>query len=491
MKEADMSLPKASAVTVVLSTLWFAAVLSAQTSDVHATSNGASKVRIVRLSEVRGNVQMDRALGRGMETAITNLPIVEQTRLQTATGAAEVEFEDNSSLRLGPNSLVEFPKLERMPNGGTVSWVRLLKGTAYVSLLKSNANNEFDMLFGAQKVALPPASHVRLEMGTGDAQLAVLEGALKLQTASGEVEVPRKKTVTFNLATAGELSVDGHVASEPLDAWDKDSAGYHSRLAMVSAFNSSPYSYGISDMMYYGSFMDAGSCGMMWRPYFTSAAWDPYANGSFAWYGNAGYSWVSPYPWGWTPYHSGSWSMCPGMGWGWQPGGGWAGVNNVGMMPMRLGSAGSVGRPKVPGQPPAKGSPTLIPVNERPLVTSGLRSTSAFEFRKDSAGLGIPRETLGKLNKISEQTLAHGTATTEIYVSAPMGNRGANDRAGASNSALLGASIRRGSPPPSSSLNEPSFASSGSRSVGNAPSAPGAPPPASSHPAAASSGRPR
>lgn len=491
-----MSLPKASAVTVVLSTLWFAAALSAQTASIHSTSDKASKVRIVRLSEVKGEVQMDRAIGRGMETAIANLPIVEQTRLQTAMGAAEIEFEDNSSLRVGPNSIVEFPKLERLPSGATVSWVRVLRGTAYVSMLKSNSANEFDLLFGAQKIALPPSSHVRLEMGTADAHLAVLDGNLKLDAATGLVDVPKKRTVTFNLATAGELSVDNHVATEPLDTWDKQSAGYHERLAMVSTLNNSPYSYGISDMLYYGSFMDAGgSCGMVWRPYFVSAAWDPYANGSFAWYGDAGYSWVSPYPWGWMPYHYGTWANCPGAGWGWQPGGGWNGVNNLGLLPATVtsGSGGGIMKhPLAPTQPPSKGAPTLIPVNMRPLVTSGLRSTDSFEFRRDSAGLGVPRETMGNLNKISRETVSRGFAATQVYINVPEMHGEAYGRAGASSTLMLGASVHRGSPPPSFSEPSPSF-DPGSRSTTPvaSTSSSSSMPAASSHPAPSSSGRPR
>ncbi|HEY2858365.1 MAG TPA: FecR domain-containing protein, partial [Terracidiphilus sp.] len=190
-----MSLPKVVGATALLSMLCLAAGLQAQTADSQSTSDKGSKVRIVRLSEVKGSVQMDRAIGRGMETAIANLPIVEQTRLQTGMGAAEVEFEDNSSLRMGPDSVVEFPKLERMPNGGTVSWARVLKGSAYVSMLKANSKDEFDLLFGAQKVTLPGSSHVRLEMGSGDAKLAVLEGGLKLESTTGEVDVTKKKTV--------------------------------------------------------------------------------------------------------------------------------------------------------------------------------------------------------------------------------------------------------------------------------------------------------
>ena len=33
---------------------------------------------------------------------MANLPIVEKSRLQTGMGVAEVEFEDNSTLRLAP-----------------------------------------------------------------------------------------------------------------------------------------------------------------------------------------------------------------------------------------------------------------------------------------------------------------------------------------------------------------------------------------------------
>ncbi len=487
-----MSLPRTT-VTVFLSTLWFAAALPAQTAETHKTSDNASKVRIVRLSEVKGDVLMDRGIGRGFEPAMTNLPIVEQTRLQTAMGAAEVEFEDNSSLRIGPNSLVEFPKLERMPNGTTVSWARVVKGTAYVSLMKPSLVNQFTLMFGAQSVQLPPSSHVRLEMATADARLAVLDGSLKVQGPAGEVEVAKKKTVTFNLATAGELTVDNHLASEPLDTWDKNSVGYHQRLAMVSSLNSSPYAYGMNDLMYYGNFTDASSCGggMMWRPYFASAAWDPYSNGSWAWYGNSGYSWVSPYPWGWTPYHSGSWSFCPGTGWGWAPGGNWTGLNNVAMLGPQSGPGGGPGggggRPILPARPPVSGGPTVVPVSMKPLVRSELKSADSFEFRRDSAGMGIPRDTLGRLDKFSEHAVTHGSVTTPVFVTAPTMNRGMNERAGfgVSNSAMLGATIHRGAAPSRAGDTElssgsisagsgsaPSHSSGSSPSVGASPGGP-------------------
>ena len=65
-----------------------------------------SHVRIVRLSSVEGQVQIDRAAGEGLERAILNTPVVEGTRLVTGSdGLAEVEFENQSALRL-----TEIPK---------------------------------------------------------------------------------------------------------------------------------------------------------------------------------------------------------------------------------------------------------------------------------------------------------------------------------------------------------------------------------------------
>jgi hypothetical protein len=129
-------------------------------------------------------------------------------------------------------------------------------------------------------------------------------------------------------------------------------------------------------------------------------------------------------------------------------------------------------------------------VNERPLVRSGLRTLDSFEFRKDSAGLGVPRDTLGKLDKISDHTLTHGTATTQVFVSAPNAEAGMNGRAGSGNTAMLGATIHRGVAPPSMSDPSSSLLSAGAPRtpvVNNSPST--APMPASSsHPVSSSSG---
>jgi hypothetical protein len=186
--------------TVWLPALLLAVMVSAQTSQTvqPAEPYAVSKVRIVRISQVKGEVQLDRANGRGYEPAITNLPVVENSRLSTGNGVAEVEFEDNSSLRVTPNSLLEFPKLERLPGGTTVSSVHLVKGAAYVSLMKT-PGNEFNLSFGEHNLRLSAASHVRLEVEGDQARLAVLEGTVHVESAAGVMDVPRKKSVTFEM----------------------------------------------------------------------------------------------------------------------------------------------------------------------------------------------------------------------------------------------------------------------------------------------------
>jgi hypothetical protein len=391
---------------------------AAASAESPVSSN--SKVRIVRLSEVKGEVQLDRLTGKGFEGAMANLPITEGARLKTGDGVAEVEFEDNSTIRVAQNSLVEFPRLEMMPSGAKTSSVNLLQGTVYVNLLNTKGN-EFSVKFGLQTVNLPPDSHIRLQLTPTEANLAVMHGEVAVEEPSGTTIVGKNKTATFS-AGQSEPMIAKSVVEQPLDSWDHDAVQYHKSYANATSFGNSPYSYGINDMNYYGSFINASGCGgAMWRPYFTSASWDPFGSGSWAYYPSAGYSWVSPYPWGWTPYHSGSWNYCQGVGWGWQPGGTWLGLANNSL----LNSASGTGiRPRPPIHAPAALQASVVPVNLKAVPVSTLSAHDKFVFRNDSAGLGVPRGNFGKLNSFANQTSQHGMATTNVYYG---GQRGASE----------------------------------------------------------------
>jgi hypothetical protein len=434
-------------------------------SETSNTTSGNSKVRIVRLSEVKGEVQLDRNTGRGFESAMANLPVTEGAKLKTGNGVAEVEFEDNSTVRVGQNSLVQFPRLELLPSGAKSSAVNVLQGMVYVNLMNTKGN-EFAVAFGQEKLNLPPDSHVRLQLTPSEASLAVLHGEAMVDEPSGSTVVGKNKTMTFNLAGQSPPVIAKNVAQEPLDSWDNDAVQYHKSYANASSFGNSPYAYGINDMNYYGSFVNAAGCGgSMWRPYFTSASWDPFGNGAWAYYPSAGYSWVSPYPWGWTPYHSGSWAFCQGLGWGWQPGGAWVGLANNSFV-----GAGAT-RPRPPVHAPLSGESTLVQVNHQPLAASGLAGHDTFVFRKDSAGLGIPRGSLGKLNSYSGQAVERGMATTNVYYSSRHGGAEGEERiapagsasSAASNSSSVSAMQNASAPSGSHGPSGPSGGGSGHR----------------------------
>ena len=367
----------------------------------------------MRLSEVKGQVQLDRVTGKGFEGAMANLPVTEGSKLKTEDGVAEVEFEDNSTVRLAQNSVVEFPRLELLPSGAKASTISVLQGTVYVSLVNTKGN-EFSVKFGSNDTMnLPPDTHVRLQLTSTEAMVAVMHGDALVEQPSGSTDVGKNKTATFNLTAQSQPEIAKSIVEQPLDKWDGDAVQYHKSYANASSFGNSPYSYGINDMNYYGSFV--GGCGgSMWRPYFTSASWDPFGSGAWAYYPSAGYSWVSPYPWGWTPYHYGSWSFCQGVGWGWLPGGTWMGLANNSFVNSTVGNSGTI-RPRPPVHPPTANESSLVGVNLKSMPASSLGPKDTFVFRNNSAGLGVPRGSLGKLNSFSGQTAQHGVATTNVY----------------------------------------------------------------------------
>jgi len=271
--------------------------------------------------------------------------------------------------------------------------------------------------------------------------------------------------MTFNLAGQSQPIIAKNVTQEPFDNWDKDAVQYHKSYANASSFGNSPYSYGINDMNYYGSF-SSGCGGSMWRPYFASANWDPYGSGVWAYYPSAGYSWVSPYPWGWTPYHYGSWAFCEGLGWGWRPGGSWMGLaNNTFVSSPGSGSGSLPIHLRPPGHAPAAAESTLIPVNLKAIPASGLGEHDTFVFRKDSAGFGVPRGSLGKLNSFSNQASQHGMTSTNITYGGPA-QRG--EAGGQNSSSGPARSVGRASSPSNSSGMQSASGMSGSHAAGPA-----------------------
>lgn len=431
---------------------------TAQEASAPVVDNGAqpgdSHVRIVRLSDAKGHLGLDRQTGNGFEQTMQNMPIVQGERLQTGDGYAEVEFEDNSTLRLAPNSRVDFPLLVLRSSGAKASTMKVGSGTVYVST-ESTKGNEFQLMTGDAKLMVAPSTHLRLEVNESRTVVSVFNGSVEVQRGAETTVVEKKQSLTLS---GDQTTVAKKIEGQPFDAWDKESIDYHQRYSAANTFAGGGNAYGLSDLNYYGSFINGGAFGSFWQPYLVGADWSPYGNGVWAFYPGAGYSWVSPYPWGWLPYHSGTWSFFPGYGWGWQPGGAWNGLNNtvgLGTVPAgtSLAAAGNTLtkggvhvplRPAVAPPAPAAGAarPSLVLSNAKPMVFSKEDRPGNFVFQKDSAGLGVPRGSLGNLNKVSNEVGRRGFASMEVHAAAPNGGT-----AGSANGATRGPeTLRKGSP---------------------------------------------
>jgi hypothetical protein len=419
-----------------------------------------SQVRMVRLSDVEGAVQIDRNTGQGFERASVNLPITQGVTLRTRhDGFAIVQFEDGSTLRLTPGTVAGFTELKLRDSGAKASVANVQQGMAYVSYVGTK-NDEFALTFGGQTLKLDKAAHLRLDVGRSEAALAVFKGDAQVEGPSGVADVSKKQTATFYLTANGPYSLAKNVADNPYDDWDKQQEEYDQRYAKSNSYTSSPYTYGVNDLNYYGNFFNAAGYGMMWQPFFAGAGWDPFMDGMWAFYPGMGYGWASAYPWGWLPYHYGSWMFLPSYGWAWQPGGSWMGLTNA---PNVVNPPRGFQPPLVPSTP----SRSLIAVGRGSTPFAGGGSANQLLIRNNSAGLGIPRGSIRNLSGMSQQAGQRGFVAARIQPQAanPIMYRTMSNGSAYSSSHPV-ASSRSVSPSYSAPSSSPSMAPMSSPSAG-------------------------
>ncbi len=210
-----------------------------------------SQVRIVRLSDVQGSVQIDKNTGLGFENAFLNLPITQGTQLRTGEkGRAEIEFEDGSALRLTPRTTVEFGTLGLTDAGKRISAVTLVEGRAYVNWLGKSAD-EFTLNFSRDKITITQPAHFRVAASSNEAEVASFKNEIEVVSPSGTVKVDKKKMVIFGADDKDQSTVAKNLKEDLYDDWDKQSVDYHDQYAKN---NSTPYGYGSSDLSYYGGY---------------------------------------------------------------------------------------------------------------------------------------------------------------------------------------------------------------------------------------------
>ena len=404
-----------------------------------------SQARIVRLSDVQGSVQINKNTGLGFESAFLNLPVMQGAQLRTrSNGRVEIEFEDGSTMRLGPSTAVEFSTLSLSDSGQRVSVVNLTEGLAYVNW---QGKDEFTLNFSREKVALDHAAHFRVDASPDLVKLAVFKGDVDVDGPSGKVTVAKKKMAEFDVTNQDQFTLAKAIDGAPLDSWDKESIQYHEQYAR----NNSPVNgYGASDLGYYGNYTTVPGYGMMWQPFFTGVGWDPFMDGAWSWYPGYGSMFVSAYPWGWLPYRYGNWMFLPGFGWMWQPGS----FTTWNVVPRTAGTLPSSFRPPVA----PTGIVKTVVVGKGGLVSAsnaGLRMV----VRNGSAGMGIARGSVDNLKSLNHQVAKSGSV--ELHATPQFGPTG-----GSSGFSGPGRGAGPSSASSSSSMGHASSGSSGGHASG-------------------------
>ncbi|HKD83981.1 MAG TPA: FecR family protein [Terriglobales bacterium] len=325
-----------------------------------------SHVRIVRLSSVEGQVQMDRATGEGLEKAILNAPVVEGTRIVTGSdGLAEVEFENQSALRLTEDSEVRFSQLLMNDAGAKINQIEIVKGLVYLDAA-SKGEDVYRLMVGDSSFLVHRNSEVRLSVTPEQIKLAVLKGDAQLEKQPQAVNVGKKETLTIDRANAANYALAKDVEPVRFDAWNKEREDYGKAYAANEGYGGPDHAYGLQDLNYYGDFFYAPGYGYAWQPYgFANAmmGWNPYSYGAWMFYPGFGYAWASAYPWGWLPYHYGSWAFINGAGWAWIPGRGYNGQwygSSFQTVPRITNAPAGWAAPAPPAVATNAGSPTFV-----------------------------------------------------------------------------------------------------------------------------------
>ena len=97
-----------------------------------------------------------------------------------------------------------------------------------------------------------------------------------------------------------------------------------------------------------------------------------------------------------------------------------------------------------PPRPPVTPMSTLVMQNRGPLVISKESQPGNFVFQRDSAGLGVPRGSLGELKGIANGVEHHGSVNRPVYAE-PMGPAGTE----ANPTHHVPMALRQGAPPES------------------------------------------
>ena len=276
----------------------------------------AGQARYARLGDFDGKVEVQLQAADQWIAAERNLPVGESTWLRTAAAAKlEIELDEGSAWRMGPDSQAEISDYSRLSTGQRVTLLSLDRGLAYFTGEPAGKDALSLAVPGAQ-ITLLRGARVRLEALDTWSRISVIEGAVRFSSPVAELDLPEGQSIRVELADPSKFSLERSIVGLPLDGWSE------TRDQVLEAPASAArvaQRYGVKDLDIAGQWLSTAGLGMVWKPA-VPEGWTPFQKGRWRWYDSLGYTWVSDDSWGWLPYHYGRWSRSEADGWVWAPG---------------------------------------------------------------------------------------------------------------------------------------------------------------------------
>jgi len=274
----------------------------------------AGQARYARLGEFQGKVEVQLHAGDPWSAAERNLPLAESAWLRTGPSSRiEIELDDGSAWRLGPDSQVEISDYSRLSTGQGITILSLDHGVAYFTGEPGDTDTLTLAVPGAQ-VTLKHGARLRFQADATVSRISVIEGVVRFFCPAAEIDLREGQTVRVEPANTARFGLDREVPAIDLDGWseDRDKA-----LATASSATHVAQRYGVADLDAAGVW-EQTDVGAVWKPT-VAEGWAPFQSGRWRWYDALGYTWVSDEAWGWIPYHYGRWTRKGDLGWVWVP----------------------------------------------------------------------------------------------------------------------------------------------------------------------------
>jgi hypothetical protein len=240
--------------------------------------------QIVRISTLDGDVrvarasQNEKAKDATWEQAAINLPLYAGDSIVTGDGRAEIEFENASTIYLGPNSVLSCYDLHTT-SGVPHTELSLLSGTVIMNLLTLMPGETFTVHTPTDSLVTRYPQGARLRLSSyvdGIAITSLAGGSLSLPSASRQALTSGQTVFFHNGARIAPIAGDHDQDFAAFDKWASDTYASRSTAThdvMQAAGLTAPIP-GLAEMKDKGSFFDCAPYGTCWEPHASPEAHD-------------------------------------------------------------------------------------------------------------------------------------------------------------------------------------------------------------------------